>query len=145
MLVWSCKKKKLYLAIFNRHVSSVLPVSGEILSSIFSIASPCFCVHSRIGDPPPISAYCSWILGVRLFAINFAMYFWNGNFIISRSAKRLCKKSCTSSNVLGPPILVRSTAVGLNIKSMLVNICLQFLFLAHTAWAHRFRLLTIAQ
>lgn len=43
-----------------------------MLSSSFTMPSPCTAVHFLIGDPPPILLYCSWIFGVRRFAINGA-------------------------------------------------------------------------
>lgn len=53
-----------------RKPSWSLPVLGDISSSNLIIARPCFSVHILIGDPPPILLYCSWILGVRRFAIH---------------------------------------------------------------------------
>lgn len=43
-----------------------------MLSSSFTMPSPCTAVHFLIGDPPPILLYCSWILGVRRLAMNGA-------------------------------------------------------------------------
>ena len=44
-------------------------VSGETLSSILHISVHWSSDHFRIGDPPPIEAYCFCIFGVRLFEI----------------------------------------------------------------------------
>ena len=45
------------------------PVDGDVWSSILVIPWACFSVHILMGDPPPIFAYCSWMLGVRRRAI----------------------------------------------------------------------------
>lgn len=43
-----------------------------MLSSSFTMPSPCTAVHFLMGEPPPILLYCSWILGVRRLAISGA-------------------------------------------------------------------------
>lgn len=45
--------------------------------------SPCVRVHLRMGDPPPIAAYCSSILGVRRRAMSGARVDWKGSGIKS--------------------------------------------------------------
>lgn len=49
-----------------------LPLSGQRASSSAHNNSPCNSVHLRIGDPPPIAAYCFAILGARRRAIHGA-------------------------------------------------------------------------
>ena len=49
----------------------ILPVSGLISSKILTIPWPCREVQCLIGEPPPISRYCSTIRGVLRLAIHF--------------------------------------------------------------------------
>ena len=49
----------------------ILPVSGLISSKILTIPWPCREVQCLMGEPPPISRYCSTIRGVLRLAIHF--------------------------------------------------------------------------
>ena len=49
---------------------------GDNLSNSFTSNSPCFSVHMRSGDPPPISLYFSATLGVLRLAILGARILW---------------------------------------------------------------------
>jgi hypothetical protein len=48
-------------------------VAGEVWSNILHISAAWCSDHFRMGDPPPIAAYCFWIFGVRRLAINGPM------------------------------------------------------------------------
>ena len=54
----------------NMLFGAASPVSGLISSSSFTMPSPCMEVQCLMGEPPPILLYCSWIFGVRRFAMN---------------------------------------------------------------------------
>lgn len=60
-------------------------VSGLSSSRILTIPAPCSRVHLRMGEPPPIFAYCSSILGVLRRAISGAMVDWKGSGMRSPS------------------------------------------------------------
>ena len=40
-------------------------VCGDIWSRILHISEDWYSDHLRMGEPPPMAAYCFWILGVR--------------------------------------------------------------------------------
>lgn len=66
-----------------------------------------------MGDPPPMAAYWFWILGVRRREINGPRYGCKGpSGIRSPSANRRERKSPTSPVVLGPPMFMKTIAVG---------------------------------
>lgn len=90
-----------------------------------------------MGDPPPISEYCFWILGVLLLAMRGPRYAWsrprgirspsacgrgfqlvpnkNGQKEASPSSIRtnsLLRNDSTSSVVDGPPMFKNTMAVG---------------------------------
>lgn len=85
---------------------------GLMLSNCLHISSPWMLVHLRIGDPPPILAYCSVILGVLRRAIQGPTTdcaFPIG--MISGSQNRFSRKLPTSFSVDGPPIFIIAIAV----------------------------------
>lgn len=47
------------------------------MSRLRQVCCACNSDHLRIGEPPPISAYCFWIFGVLNLVITFAKIFWN--------------------------------------------------------------------
>lgn len=64
-------------SIFRPRWASTQPVSGLILSKRETNPDPCLSVQNLIGEPPPILAYCSFILGVLLLAIHGASLLMN--------------------------------------------------------------------
>ena len=83
-------------------------------ASASSSAFPCASVVESWGEPPPIAAYPSRLLGARPFAISHATgplsHCTNdGSVMISGSEKRLYRKGSTLSRVSGPPRLSSST------------------------------------
>lgn len=50
---------------------------GDVVSRILQVSRACNSDHLRIGEPPPISAYCFWIFDVLKLVITLAKIFWN--------------------------------------------------------------------
>ena len=86
-------------------------------ASASSSAFPCASVVESWGEPPPIAAYPSRLLGARPFAISHATgplsHCTNdGSVMISGSLKRLYRKGSTSTSVVGPPRLSSTIPIG---------------------------------